>query len=53
MIVGFPDESEKSVNDTLDLIEKLGAEPFISVAAQSFLLLIPERLNTTLRCGEV
>jgi len=32
MIVGFPDESEKSVNDTLDLIEKLGEEPFISVS---------------------
>jgi radical SAM superfamily enzyme YgiQ (UPF0313 family) len=32
MIVGFPEESEKSVNDTLDFIEKLEAEPYISVS---------------------
>jgi hypothetical protein len=32
MIVGFPDESEKSVNDTLDLIEKLEEEPYLSVS---------------------
>ena len=32
MIVGFPDESERSVNNTLDLIEKLAEEPYISVS---------------------
>jgi anaerobic magnesium-protoporphyrin IX monomethyl ester cyclase len=32
MIVGFPDESDRSVNETLDLIEQLKDEPFISVS---------------------
>lgn len=32
MIVGFPEESDRSVNETLDLIEKLEDEPFISVS---------------------
>jgi anaerobic magnesium-protoporphyrin IX monomethyl ester cyclase len=32
MIVGFPEETERSVNDTLDLIEKLEDEPYISVS---------------------
>lgn len=32
MIVGFPDESEQSVNDTLNLIEQLEEEPCISVS---------------------
>jgi radical SAM superfamily enzyme YgiQ (UPF0313 family) len=32
MIVCFPDESEKSVNDTLDLIDALEGEPYISVS---------------------
>jgi radical SAM superfamily enzyme YgiQ (UPF0313 family) len=32
MIVGFPGESERSVNDTLDLIERLEEEPYISVS---------------------
>jgi radical SAM superfamily enzyme YgiQ (UPF0313 family) len=32
MIVGFPGESDRSVNDTLDLIESLDGEPYISVS---------------------
>jgi radical SAM superfamily enzyme YgiQ (UPF0313 family) len=32
MIVGFPDESDRSVNETLDLIEQLRDEPFISIS---------------------
>jgi radical SAM superfamily enzyme YgiQ (UPF0313 family) len=32
MIVGFPNESERSVNDTLDLIERLESEPCVSVS---------------------
>jgi len=32
LIVGFPEESDRSVNETLDLIERLREEPFISVS---------------------
>jgi anaerobic magnesium-protoporphyrin IX monomethyl ester cyclase len=32
MIVGFPEETDKSVNETLDLIERLHGEPYISVS---------------------
>ncbi len=32
MIVGFPEESDQSVNETLDLIERLRGEPFVSVS---------------------
>jgi len=32
LIVGFPDESDRSVNETLDLIERLQGEPFVSVS---------------------
>jgi radical SAM superfamily enzyme YgiQ (UPF0313 family) len=32
MIVGFPEESDRSVNETLDLIEQLKDEPFVSVS---------------------
>jgi anaerobic magnesium-protoporphyrin IX monomethyl ester cyclase len=32
LIVGFPDESDRSVNETLDLIERLDGEPFVSVS---------------------
>ena len=32
MIVGFPGESDRSVNETLDLIDALEEEPFISVS---------------------
>ena len=32
MIVGFPKETEQSVNETLDFIERLEGEPFISVS---------------------
>jgi radical SAM superfamily enzyme YgiQ (UPF0313 family) len=32
LIVGFPDESDRSVNETLDLIERLRGEPFVSVS---------------------
>lgn len=32
MIVGFPEESDRSVNETLDLIERLKDEPFVSVS---------------------
>ncbi len=32
MIVGFPDESEQSINSTLDLIEKMEKEPFVSIS---------------------
>lgn len=32
MIVGFPSETDASVNDTLDLIETLEDEPYISVS---------------------
>jgi len=32
MIVGFPNESDQSVNDTLDLIERLKDEPYVSVS---------------------
>ncbi len=32
MIVGFPEESDQSVNDTLDLIERIDEEPFVSVS---------------------
>jgi hypothetical protein len=32
MIVGFPDETDRSVNETLDLIEQLKGEPFVSVS---------------------
>jgi len=32
MIVGFPEESDRSVNETLDLIERLKGEPFVSVS---------------------
>ena len=32
MIVGFPEESDRSVNETLDLIEQLRDEPYISVS---------------------
>ena len=53
MIVGFPDESEKSVNDTLDLIETLGEEPFIfGERPKAFYSLSSGLLNTTSRCGE-
>ena len=32
MIVGFPKETERSINDTLDFIGQLGSEPYISVS---------------------
>jgi radical SAM superfamily enzyme YgiQ (UPF0313 family) len=32
LIVGFPDESDRSVNETMDLIERLKGEPFVSVS---------------------
>jgi radical SAM superfamily enzyme YgiQ (UPF0313 family) len=32
MIVGFPEESDRSVNETLDLIERLKDEPYVSVS---------------------
>ena len=32
LIVGFPDETDRSVNETLDLIERLDGEPFVSVS---------------------
>jgi radical SAM superfamily enzyme YgiQ (UPF0313 family) len=32
MIVGFPEETDRSVNETLDLIEQLKGEPFVSVS---------------------
>lgn len=32
MIVGFPNESEKSINETLDFIERLEEEPYVSVS---------------------
>jgi len=32
LIVGFPDESDRSVNETMDLIEQLDGEPFVSVS---------------------
>ena len=32
MIVGFPGESDRSVNDTLDLIESLEDEPYVSIS---------------------
>lgn len=32
MIVGFPKETEESVNETLDFIEELEGEPFVSVS---------------------
>jgi radical SAM superfamily enzyme YgiQ (UPF0313 family) len=32
MIVGFPGESDRSVNETLDLIESLEDEPYVSVS---------------------
>lgn len=32
LIVGFPEESDRSVNETLDLIERLRGEPFVSVS---------------------
>jgi radical SAM superfamily enzyme YgiQ (UPF0313 family) len=32
MIVGFPEETDRSVNETLDLIERLRGEPYISVS---------------------
>jgi anaerobic magnesium-protoporphyrin IX monomethyl ester cyclase len=32
LIVGFPEESDRSVNETLDLIEQLRDEPFVSVS---------------------
>lgn len=32
MIVGFPDETEESINQTLDFIENLDKEPYISVS---------------------
>jgi anaerobic magnesium-protoporphyrin IX monomethyl ester cyclase len=32
LIVGFPEESDRSVNETLDLIERLQGEPFVSVS---------------------
>ena len=32
MIVGFPDETDRSVNETLDLIERLRDEPMVSVS---------------------
>jgi radical SAM superfamily enzyme YgiQ (UPF0313 family) len=32
LIVGFPEESDRSVNETLDMIERLDGEPFVSVS---------------------
>jgi radical SAM superfamily enzyme YgiQ (UPF0313 family) len=32
LIVGFPEETDRSVNETLDLIERLRGEPFVSVS---------------------
>jgi anaerobic magnesium-protoporphyrin IX monomethyl ester cyclase len=32
LIVGFPEETDRSVNETLDLIERLREEPFVSVS---------------------
>jgi anaerobic magnesium-protoporphyrin IX monomethyl ester cyclase len=32
LIVGFPEESDRSVNETLELIERLREEPFVSVS---------------------
>jgi radical SAM superfamily enzyme YgiQ (UPF0313 family) len=32
MIVGFPQETDRSINETLDSIERLGDEPYISVS---------------------
>jgi radical SAM superfamily enzyme YgiQ (UPF0313 family) len=32
LIVGFPDETDRSVNETLDLIEQLDGEPFVSIS---------------------
>jgi radical SAM superfamily enzyme YgiQ (UPF0313 family) len=53
LIVGFPDESDRSVNETLDMIERLDGEPFVSVSGPKMFTPYPgtPQYDSALRSG--
>jgi radical SAM superfamily enzyme YgiQ (UPF0313 family) len=53
MIVGFPGETDRSVNETLDLIERLKGEPFVSVSGPKCFTPYPgtPQYDSALRAG--
>jgi anaerobic magnesium-protoporphyrin IX monomethyl ester cyclase len=53
LIVGFPEETDRSVNETLDLIERLRGEPFVSVSGPKMFTPYPgtPQYDAAVRCG--
>ncbi|NIO21193.1 MAG: radical SAM protein, partial [Candidatus Aenigmarchaeota archaeon] len=53
MIVGFPGETERSVNDTLDLVERLEEEPYVSVSGPKLFTPYPgtPQYDAAVKCG--